>query len=336
MYDVAVFIGRFQPFHLGHKSIIDNGLSKAKKILVLIGSANQAPNIRNPWHWLDRAKMIQMHYENTEFKNRIECAPLEDRTYNDAAWISQVQEIVAERTMSTDKICLLGHQKDGSSYYLKLFPQWDSMGFPNIPPINATDIREGYWGITHEHYEHYLSSEMISYLCSHQKSYHYKNIKEEFEFCEKYKKQWSIAPYTPIFSTVDAVVVQSGNILLVERKSFPGRGLWAMPGGFLEPNERILDGVLRELKEETRLKVPEKVLRGSLVARDVFDDPYRSSRGRTITNAFLFKLEDDVVLPKAKGRSDAKQAIWFPIASVKRAMMFEDHFDIIHNLLARI
>ena len=336
MYDLAVFIGRFQPFHLGHKSIIDNGLTKAKKVLILIGSANQPPNIRNPWHWLDRAKMIKMHYDSPEYDGRIIFEPLEDRTYNDSAWISQVQELVSNHVMVNDKIALLGHEKDGSSFYLKLFPQWDNIGFPNIPPINATDIREGYWNQSNTNYQQYLTDTMISQLELNRGSKHYQQIAREFEFVAKYKLAWKNAPYTPIFATVDAVVVQGGNVLLVERRGYPGKGLWALPGGFLNPDEKIVNAVIRELREETKIKVPEPVLRGSLVARDVFDDPHRSTRGRTITHAFLFKLKDDLELPKVKGSDDAKKAAWFPIASIKRAIMFEDHYDIIHNLLARI
>jgi cytidyltransferase-like protein len=49
MYDFAVFIGRFQPFHNGHKAVIDHGLTVARHVLVLIGSAGAARRPRNPW-----------------------------------------------------------------------------------------------------------------------------------------------------------------------------------------------------------------------------------------------------------------------------------------------
>jgi bifunctional NMN adenylyltransferase/nudix hydrolase len=55
-------------------------------------------------------------------------------------------------------------------------------------------------------------------------------LKAEAEFIAGYRKAWS-APYPVTFVTVDAVVVHSGHLLLVRRRSEPGRGLWALPGG---------------------------------------------------------------------------------------------------------
>ena len=57
-----------------------------------------------------------------------------------------------------------------------------------------------------------------------------------------YKARWRTAPYAPIFCTVDALVQTGGHVLLVRRGGYPGKGLWALPGGFLEPRERLLQG----------------------------------------------------------------------------------------------
>jgi bifunctional NMN adenylyltransferase/nudix hydrolase len=132
--------------------------------------------------------------------------------------------------------------------------------------------------------------------------------------------------------TVDAVVVQSGHILLVKRGDMPGKGLWALPGGFLNQDEKMLDGAIRELKEETKIKVPVPVLKGSIKESKTFDAPNRSSRGRTITQAFLIDLGVGE-LPKVKGSDDAEKAFWVPFNKVKQEKMFEDHFHIIDNFI---
>ena len=112
----------------------------------------------------------------------------------------------------------------------------------------------------------------------------------------------------------------------------PGKGLWALPGGFLNQEETMLDGAIRELKEETKIKVPVPVLKGSIKGSKTFDAPNRSSRGRTITQAFFIDLGVGE-LPKVKGSDDAEKAFWVPFNQVKQEKMFEDHFHIIDNFI---
>ena len=91
--------------------------------------------------------------------------------------------------------------------------------------------------------------------------------------------------------------------------------------------------MLRELREETRLKVPAPVLKGSIRRQQVFDSPYRSTRGRTITHAFYIELSPDTSLPKVKGGDDARHAQWVPLASLDPRQMYEDHYDIIQEMV---
>jgi bifunctional NMN adenylyltransferase/nudix hydrolase len=159
---------------------------------------------------------------------------------------------------------------------------------------------------------------------------------EEFAHVRDYRARWDQAPYPPVFVTADAVVIQSGHVLLVRRGGFPGKGLWALPGGFVGQEERIEDAAIRELREETRLKVPARVLRGLIKGSRVFDDPHRSSRGRTITHAFLIHLPPDLALPEIRAASDAREARWVPLGELREDEMFEDHHAIIATMKALI
>ena len=103
------------------------------------------------------------------------------------------------------------------------------------------------------------------------------------------RRSWARAPYPPTFVTVDSVVIHSGHILLVRRRSHPGRGCGRCRAVLSIRTERIRDAAIRELREETRLKVPAPVLAGSIRSSVVFDHPHRSLRGRTITYV-LFEL----------------------------------------------
>lgn len=165
----------------------------------------------------------------------------------------------------------------------------------------------------------------------------YEYLSGEYSFYEKYKADWAHAPYAPTFVTVDGVVVQSGHLLLVRRRAYPGKGLWALPGGFLDQSEGVKEGVIRELREETKLKVPTAVLKGSIKDSKVFDHPNRSLRGRTITHAHLIELNPGP-LPPVKGGDDADKARWFPLEEVltMEGQLFEDHFSIINYFIGRV
>ncbi len=332
-YRYLVFIGRFQPFHFGHKTVIDEALKRADNVIMLIGSANLPRSLRNPFSVAERTAMIKGAYSEADAA-RIHCVGLDDALYNDTRWLKYVQAGV--RSVTNDlqaDIGLIGHSKDSSSYYLSLFPNWQSLSVPNYKNLSSTPIRDSYlMGATPTPERTPESTREV--LNSFKTTDAYKRLHEEAGFIDKYKKQWESAPYPPTFMTADALVVQSGHILLVERRSMPGRGLWALPGGFLNPKETLFDACIRELREETRLKVPEPVLRGSFHSQHTFDDPYRSARGRTITQAFYLQLKNDAQgLPKVKGSDDAATAFWLPLAELDAKMMFEDHYAIITKMV---
>lgn len=355
-YDHLVFIGRMQPFHKGHYHVIKTALELAKNVIVLVGSANTSRNTRNPFTFEERKQMIIHSFvnDNIDVKN-LTILPLNDYTYNDEEWIRAVfhkvddhlraslpsttyEEVIAIKEL---KVGLIGHSKDHSSYYLKLFPNWGSIDVNGVHGgqhklINATDIRNLYFGPQwHDMSWTKLVPDFVEkYLMEWVGSTEYQEIVNEHKFVTEYKKQWANSPYPPTFVTVDAVVVQSGHVLLVRRGAQPGLGKYAMPGGFLNSGETLLTGALRELREETKLKVPEPVLRGSLKKQKTFDDPHRSARGRTITTAFLFHLAPQIDMPKIKGSDDAAEAMWVPLNKIKAEDMFEDHYHIIHNLTA--
>ena len=332
-YDYLIFIGRFQPFHLGHESVVRKALQLSDKVIVLIGSAYQPRTVRNPWDFNEREMFMRSVFSEEE-NRRILAFPLLDYTYNNQLWIKSVQQLVAgvvhNKIASKPKIGLIGHQKDSTSDYLTQFPQWEREEVANYKNISSTEIRERYFN--NQEFSNSLNSNISILLEKFKTTKAYEQVANEFHFVKKYKSAWDNAPYTPMFITVDAVVVQSGHILLIERKAQPGRGLMALPGGFLDSTETLKSAVIRELREETRIKVPAPVLAGSITKTQVFDDPYRSARGRTVTHAYLIELKGDK-LPKVKSGDDASKAFWVPFAEVKPELMFEDHFHIIQTMV---
>jgi bifunctional NMN adenylyltransferase/nudix hydrolase len=137
-----------------------------------------------------------------------------------------------------------------------------------------------------------------------------------------------------VLVTVDCVVKCRERVLLIRRGQAPGKGLLAVPGGFLEQRETTLQAALRELEEETHLALPPATLRACLKATDVFDQPDRSQRGRTITHGHFFDLGDRD-FPAIRADDDAAQADWTPIDQL-RAMedrFLDDHFQMLDHYL---
>lgn len=339
-YDTLVLIGRFQPFHNAHLEIIKRSTALCDKLIVITGSAAQPRTYKNPFTSTERAKMIRAATAGLSIQIAVE--PNIDTIYNDQAWAVRVQAIVAKHTWDNYgpkddmKIGIIGHKKDESSFYLDMFPQWGYVDVEEIAPLSAVNIRDLYFkrDANMNFIKGVVPETTIDFLERFKSTPEYEQIIREREFVETYKKQYASLPYPPIFSTADAVVIQSGHVLMIRRRAEPGKGLWALPGGYVNANtdKSVEDAAIRELREETMIKVPAPVLRGSIVRSKVFDAIDRSPRGRIITHAFYIQLPDGE-LPKVKGSDDAEKARWVPIAEVKSEECFEDHYEIIQHFL---
>ena len=342
-FDYLVFIGRFEPFHNGHQAVVARALSLAERVIILVGSANTPRSIRNPWNVSEREVMMRAAFPNEA--HRLLIRPLRDHLYNDAVWVGEVQRTVADCTkdaLQPVKIGLIGHQKDQSSYYLEMFPQWELVNTANVAGVSASDLRDYLFDNEQREVgkdlliQAAVPAPVFAMLKGFRDGPQFAQLVREHQFIRNYRKSWAVAPYPPTFVTVDAVVVHSGHVLLVRRRAEPGKGLWAFPGGFVNQNETLDAAVIRELREETRLKVPAPVLRGSIKSREVFDHPDRSLRGRTITHAFHFEFPSGD-LPHVRAGDDADRARWVPISEAldMEEQFFEDHFHILEHFLGR-
>lgn len=378
--DLCVFIGRFQPEHVGHDAVIRAGLASAGHMLVLVGSAHEARSYYNPFTAEERAQMILGTFGHDP---RLRVAALED-AHNSDRWVRWTRTtVLAEwarlREEQPDlpavpQVALIGHSKDATTYYLELFPEWQSIEIACEQPLSATALREslfGQPGLSAEDIDAFprteagrqayreayavhalgqaqvflaaqrgagqqgnalMSGPALDFLDRFLTTPAYRELCFEYAMVMYSKHQWRLAPYPPAFLTADAVVVQAGRVLMVRRKGYPGHGLWALPGGFVEENDRIEAAAWRELHEEAGLNVPVSVLRQHLVGKAVFDDPRRSSRGHTVTHAFFVELPGDMTLTVQAQEEEVSDLRWVDLATLQRDSCFEDHYGIIMNM----
>lgn len=350
-FDLAVVIGRFQPCHLGHLQVIRSALEVSPHVLILLGSANLGRSTRNPFNAEERTRTLQNALEDY-FPDKIDAIsirPLDDHPYDNIRWIAQVQRKVDEYCadlINNPRVGVVAHNRDESLEHARRFPHWGTIvPAGHIIHMNATDLRETYFqygeGIRNSECSAWLPSASDRFLNRFAKTPEFADLKAEFQFNKQYARYWGTGP----FMTVDNVVVQSGHVLVVERKKRPGMGKLAMPGGHLEVKETLDHGAIRELWEETKIfqnqndyhelsltETKEKIW-PHYRAQQTFDAVNRSTRARVITTAFLFKLPDTPRFPEVKGSDDAARAFWLPISRVKPADFFEDHAFIIEKML---
>ena len=165
----GVFLGRFQPFHTGHQSIIDHIIADGLEPVILAGSAQESCNVKNPYSVEDRTSMINLVYPN------IKVISIEDRNCWDE-WYSLLKSTLQEQISEDfDEITIYLHEKledlqnftvRGVDYldesYCKMY-EIDGLHTTSLPisdiPIRAKLIREDL-----EANKHYLHPSVYNYI----------------------------------------------------------------------------------------------------------------------------------------------------------------------------
>jgi len=340
---LAVVIGRFQPFHFGHLALVEHALSIAPRVLLVLGSAGAARAVKNPFIEEERIEMIRNSLA-PEQRPRVSFAAVRDY-YDEVRWTAKVRQGVTELLASqgpgaSAAVALVGHFKDASSEYLRGFPGWTLVHAEPLPGVDATSLRDALFGAD-ANPEVALATlvsvappSTVDFLRAWAMQRFFAGIAEEWRMLRQYRQAWAQSPHPPVFVTADAVVRCAGQVLLVRRGRPPGRGLSAVPGGFIEPRETVYQSAVRELREETHIDLPEASLRHCLKEVAVFDHPDRSQRGRTITHAHYFDLGQPH-LPEVKAGDDAEAVEWVPVdrlASMEDRF-HDDHFHMLDHFL---
>lgn len=335
-YHYGIFIGRFQPLHAGHEAVIRGALERVETLIVVIGSSHAAPTPKNPFTFADREAMFHRLFNHEIATGRLLLIPLRDYE-EDFAWEVALRNAVVDAILehankggvrlhglNDFKIALAGYGKDDSSYYLNMFPRWDSIQIDiQHGTLNASDIRDDYLRRLPRLPHDACSPQIVAWLKDFTLTPRFRDLVEWKEDLARSREIYGDGP----FLTADALIVHRGKVLLITRGKAAGRGLKAMPGGFVEKNETFLDAALREAAEETGLGLKELYAHCSDFS--VCDDPNRSLRGRVVTMVLVFCVPDNIELPEVKAGDDAAHAAWYDFADLTPDQFYEDHHSII-------
>src|SRR3954468_11254799 len=139
--ELAVVIGRFQPFHLGHLALLENALALAPRALLVVGSAPGPRMAKNPFTGDERIESIRQSL-TPEQQARVAFAKVRDY-YDEPRWAGAVKAAAARE--ASGEVTLVGFRKDESSAYLSLFPEWREHALPRQAPIDGTALRRLYF-----------------------------------------------------------------------------------------------------------------------------------------------------------------------------------------------
>lgn len=260
-FDVAVVIGRFQPFHKGHMGVLEGALEKADKVLLLVGSSNRARDTRNPFLFEERDEIIGGVIQDSGVDgSRIHVQPLDDHGYDNSAWMAQVQQYVKLTTKALrPRVCIVGNVRDDTSEYLTWFRDWAYCPVQDTK-TNATAIRNVLFdgGVNFESkgwsdqgidWTDTLYPSTIDFLQRFRGRPPYGYLMKQRAAEKAYKAKWGEGP----FITVDPVIIAGGYSLMIERGGIEGEGSVGLPGGFLKKGLSAIDGAVEEAIEETAL-----------------------------------------------------------------------------------
>ncbi len=271
----GLVIGRFQPYHIGHHSVIEKmeNDSEIDEIIIGIGTAQIGNTQINPLTSDERETMLERSICIQKPYHLVKINDIND----DGRWVSHVESLCPDFDIVYT----------GNSWVKRLFEEKEyrvkDVEFTH--DISATDLRElilkeGQWQI-------YLPKETAEFL-------------EEIEFAQRVRKLEQ--KYLKPSVTADVIInYKDEGIVLVRRKREPFKDFWAIPGGFLNKGrESVEEAAVREIKEETDLEID----KDALELLGIYSEPQRDPRDHTVSVVYYANVESGNI----KGGDDALEA----------------------------
>lgn len=230
MTPAAVYVGRFQPPHAAHLGTVLHALGHAERTLVLLGSANLARSVRNPFSAPERAAMFRAALREAGVKRGwVVLRPLADH-FDADRWAAEVRRRAAEVFGPQVPIILVGYEKDASSAYLRWFPGWSRLSTPHLPGLNATDLRAAF--LTGRPLPAAVPQAVHAFLRRFAQTPAFARLQREWAAVEAARAA------LPPGSHLDEerwLHVGAGQVWLHTRREPIGDGLWELPGRVLPP-----------------------------------------------------------------------------------------------------
>lgn len=292
----GIFIGRFQPFQLGHLCVVEQmeGAEDLDELIIGIGTSQVGHTAYNPFTSQEREEMIRRSLGDVEKPYHL----VEIPDINDfPRWIPHVESLTPKfHVVYVGEDSITAKLFREADYEVRVFDR-------SVDPsgrVSGTEIRQlmatgGNW----KDYVPQGAAEFIS------------EIKGAERVRELYGRFMN-----PSVTTDIVIDYKDQGIALIERKNEPFKGFWALPGGFLDAaKESARTGAAREAREETGLNIQSE----DLTLLGVYSDPGRDPRGPTVSIAYYVKVAEG----ELRAGDDASKAK--PFKQIPSQLAFDHH-----------
>jgi len=118
-YKVALFVGRFQPFHNGHLYSLEKCLELADKVIIAVGSSQESGTENNPWSYETRKRMIEGVLREPTLRGQSSQVVAIPDVFNDQKWGDLILGILSKLGYKPDEVVGVGNN-DWTNRILKV------------------------------------------------------------------------------------------------------------------------------------------------------------------------------------------------------------------------
>lgn len=328
---LGLVIGRFQPLHNGHLSLIEKSRAENEHTLVILGTPNRLPDFAHPFPAEERINLIHAVLPEGDDYSVVTLKDVD----TDDEWIQNLIATVLQKEEDPTQVTLYTAKKDEKWYRKNLLFPVETV---DTVDISGTLVRHAWYTNSLWTVERFLPQLTIEFLKKHKD---FSRLSMEYDDTQRsLVLKMDGHPFNnPIEPVSFAVIVQDNKILVGKRGGLRGNGQYGLPGGYIEKDESTLDASIRETKEELGIDLETLITEGNAKCMcQVVEENLNDIGTRTLGVNYLFVVNPEITLDIQVDGKETTDFKWLPLRDVleEKELLFFNHNLVVQRLLSSI